>query len=76
MATKGYKLRQKLFSSMHFEDKHKDDLPDGAWQAMLEAVVVEFNEDENTDFDPHTMFLEYVRDQKQLRDKKDERQDI
>jgi hypothetical protein len=46
---------------MFMESMNDDDLPDGAWEAVLEAAVEQYNELESTNFDPHTMFLEYVR---------------
>src|SRR6478752_9383488 len=50
--------KQKLFNYMETHDDN--DMPDGAWQAMLQGAVEEFNEDNGTNHDPYDMFLEYV----------------
>lgn len=52
-------IKQQLFDFMEaFDD---EDAPDGAWQAMLEDAVNEFNESQGTTFDSNDMFLEYVQ---------------
>ncbi len=48
---------EELFEFMStFDDS---DAPDGAWQAMLEDAVTQYNEQNNTDFDPFEAWLAY-----------------
>lgn len=51
--------KEQLFLWM--EDFDNAELPDGAWQAVLEDAVTTFNEENNTQFDPLDSFLEYVQ---------------
>lgn len=52
-------MKQSLFYFMQAHDH--DDVSDGAWQAMLEDAVEMFNDQNNTAFDPHNMFHEYLQ---------------
>jgi hypothetical protein len=48
---------RELFAFMStFDDA---DAPDGAWQAMLEDAVRQYNEANGTDFDPFDAWLAY-----------------
>lgn len=41
----------------HFDD---DEAPDGAWQAMIEDGVRQYNEEYGTNYDPFETWLAYV----------------
>lgn len=51
--------KQECFAAMAAVDD--DSASDGAWQAMLEDAVHEFNRQNNTNFDSFDMFIEYVQ---------------
>jgi hypothetical protein len=40
---------------------NNDDLPDGAWFAVLEDTVEFYNEEHGTDFDPNDTVHQYLR---------------
>ena len=41
-----------------------DSLPDGAWQAMLEDGVKEYNRKNGTRYDPFDGFMYYIKNKK------------
>lgn len=42
------------------EDFDDSEAPDGAWQAMLEDSVKEYNETFGTNYDPFETWLKYI----------------
>jgi len=53
------KVKNDLFHYMQANDD--SDLPQGAWQAMLEDAVEAYNNQHGTNFDPYDMFMEYIQ---------------
>ena len=46
---------------MYFMEGHdNDNLPDGAWQGVLEDAVHIFNTKYNTTYDSHDSFMQYI----------------
>lgn len=59
-------LPEELLEQMWASDN--DDLPDGAWQAVIEDAVIVYNKQHKTKFDPFEAWLTYI--QSPFRDKK------
>jgi hypothetical protein len=51
------KQKKELFDYMEMFDD--PDAPDGAWAAMLMEAVDRFNDDQGTNYDSHSAWLEY-----------------
>lgn len=53
------RAQQELFDYMELFDD--PEAPDGAWQAMLEDAVRQYNEEHGTSYDPYESWLAYTQ---------------